>query len=881
VEFCVFYPKNIIKRILSGIIAITLCSGYVFAEEYQADVRVGFEAELMEALGVMENKNLDEEMLRVDFIQMLSKMTFYGEDYTNVATDENPYIDVDNYHYAAYNIERLSQMGIMSGDGNDYANINDKITFDEAYVLMLNAAGYGKVAESYGAYPDNYRKLADETELNEDIPANVTFTKDIAAKLLVNLMEIQTMKTSISENVVYEKDMLFMEEKMGITFSEGVLQGAGNLTIIKNSISDDYVLINGKTMENGYGEKAKELVGYNVRYYHTDDNERFIYAYPRKNNVLTIKSEDIVEYKELTYTYYDEQERERDADIDTAAKLVINEVVSEKYLDFIPAYGEVKLIDNDSDEDYDVVLVDNYEVAWVSGVMDNTLSLSFENTLHDGTNLINLEEYNEYKIFDEDGAEGYFESISENQLVSIKRYEKEKIAIHICNESKTGKLSKVLDKDSYYEITLDGEIYRMTKNPYKKGWDGKVGVSVTVFFDMRGQVGAIVQNTDDTWMYGYVVKGKEYISENTGLTAVKLKLLSQSGAIENYIIEDEKLRVDGVKTVLSVVSADFTLNRLIRYKTKDSKITAVDFPIDYSVTNTTELPLTNSNDILLRRAAGSSLIYRTGTELFHRNTASNEVDGDIVPRNTGVPVFYVPDKGNIETAQDRHFYVKKVSDLKTDTKYTAEGYNTDSNDVYCDAVVVIITAEDKIQSDGSSPMIIARVDAVLNGEEEQVYKISGYVDGTEYSYLSSADIGKDLSKVLATGDIVKFAYNTDNEITDYKIIYSKRGGGVVDEKNSNTAKFDKGHIERYAIGYAQRIKDGVLQFNNLDDDHAEYFKLNKFTSALLFDVSNKKAPVKLGNSNNILTKENYGENCDKVLILTRYGVPRCIWIIRE
>ena len=104
---------------------------------------------------------------------------------------------------------------------------------------------------------------------------------------------------------------------------------------------------------------------------------------------------------------------------------------------------------------------------------------------------------------------------------------------------------------------------------------------------------------------------------------------------------------------------------------------------------------------------------------------------------------------------------------------------------------------------------------------------------------------------------------------------------TVCNKIINTAKFDKGHIERYALGYAQKIKDGVLQFNNLDDGHAEYFKLNKFTSSLIFDADNKKNMVMAGNQNNILSKDNHGSNCDKVLILTSYGVPRCIWIIRE
>ena len=871
---------NKIKKILSLVMAVLMFSANALATEIkEADVRTGYESEFLEILGVMKNDNPEKELTRVDFIQMLSRLMFYGEDYTNIATEENPFIDVENYHYAAYNIERLSQMGVLSGDGNDYAKIDDNITLDEAYVLMLNAAGYGTVAKTYGSYPDNYRKLAHEIELEENISSGAMVTKEIAAKLLVNLMKTPVMKVNVSGEVIYEKGGLFMEEKMGIKLSEGVLKASGDLNITKNTVSENHILIGNMLLENKFGEKADDFVGCNMMFYYIEDTEELIYAYPRRNNVLTLRSEDIIEYKSLKYSYYDENERTRHANVDGGASLVINGIVSENYLDFVPTYGDVKLIDNDNDEDYDVVLVDSYEVAWVSGVINDSMTITFENALSDGISSLSLEDFNEYIVVDENGLECDFDKISQNMLVSLKRYGNEKITVYIGIEAKSGKLETVRDMDSYKEIILDGETHIMAKNPYTKNWDGRVGISVTVYFDIRGNVNAVIQNLDDTWLYGFIIKGKEFTSDTTGLAAVKVKLLTQSGAIETFIIEDEKLRVDGTKTMLSSVSADFTLNRVIRYKTKDSKITAVDFAKDYSMTSETELSFTNGNDLLLRRAAGK-YIYRATPKVFKKNTATNEIDGEIIPRDTSVPVFCVPGKTELATAPDKLFSVKKVSDIAGNTSAFMEGYSSDSEDFYCDAIVLFGAQASGISQDGKVPMMIESVTQKLNEEDEIVYEIKGYVQGTKQTYLSSDVIEEDLSRVLSPGDVVKIGLDAQNRITTYQIVYSKNGGGMVSDKNSNTHRYDEGNLERYAFGYAKSIKNGVMFFKNMDDGYPEFHKLDMVQSVLIYDSKDKRNPVRTGSVKDILTMENSATGYDKILLLTVYTDQKCIWVMK-
>lgn len=848
-----------IKKLFSLIMALCILSPNAFAfETVEGDTKTGYETELLEILGVMKNDNLNTELTRVDFIQMLSKVLFYGNDYTNIATKEKPFLDVDNYHYAAYNIERLLHIGILSGDGNGYLRIDDIITLDEAYVMMLKAAGYGSIVGNYGEYPGNYRKLAYELELDENIQSGTAVTKEVAAKLLVNLMNTPVMKVNISADVSYKKGGLFMEENMGIRLSKGILEAAGDFNITKTAVSEESVIIGDIVLENKFGEEINEFIGYNMEFYYIEDTEELIYAYPRKNNVLNLKCESITEYKSLTYSYYDENEHIKKANIDGGASLVINGTVSNNYLDLIPAYGDVRLIDNDNDKDYDIILISSYEPAWVNGVISDPMTICFENTISDGTTALNLEDYDDYTIIDENGLECDFDKIEQNTLISLEYYGNEKIIVYLCKGTKSGKIESVRDMGSYDEIVLNGEKYNMSKKAYIRNWDRSVGVYVTVYFDIRGNVNAVVQNLDDTWLYGFIINGKEFISDSTGLSAIRVKMLTQTGGVQNYFIENEKLIIDGVKTKVSSFASEFALNRVIKYKTKDSDIIAVDFPKDYSMTSESEIAFTNSDDIFLRRAAGE-FVYRGTPQIFKKNTTTNELDGEVIPRNANVPVFCVPGVSEISTAPDKQFYVKKVSDIAGNTGGKLEGYNSDSEDYFCDAIVMF-GADSEIKNEGTVPIMIKSVTEALNENGEVSYKITGYIQGTEYTYFSSELIEEDLTRVFSPGDVIKISCNSENMIAAYKIVYSKQGGGIVTNSNSNTNKYDEGNIERYALGYAKSIKNGVMYFKNMDDGYPEFHKLDMVKSVLIYDSEDKKNPVKTGSVKDIRTMDNFGQN---------------------
>lgn len=869
------------RAALSIVLAVVLAAGNAAAAKIEEmNVKIGYEADLLETLGIMKNDNSEKELSRVDFMQMLSKMLFYKSDadYTNIASGQKYFDDVENYHYAASNIERLYQLGVLSGDGDLYARPDDPVTYPEAYVMMLNAAGYGAIAKASGEYPENYMTLAAETELSKDVDTSGKVTKASAAKMLVNLMDVEVVKAKLNESVSYEKDEKFMTERMGLKVSEGILQAAGDKKITNKHIGLNDVIIDGTVYENKF-EKAEDFVGFRVKYYYDEENA-FVYATPVNNVKLTVSGEDVENYSNRIYTYTDENEKTKKARIDTNVELVYNGEISDDVRNFIPAYGDITMIDNDSDGYYEVLFVEDYDAGWIESIVNDNSTITFKNALSTGETSVSLEDYAEYAIYDENGMETDFSQLSDNRLVTIQRCKKEKIKVFINNESLTGTVENVKTNEKYSDVTIDGEVYRMNVRAYKKLWENRTGVKVTVYFDSRNQISAVVGSSDGMWMYAFVITAKPYQDNETDRKAVKLKILNQSGAVETHLITDEKIRTDGEKHKLEDVVSKFQGSQLIRYMTKDSKITAIDFPEDRAMTyeGATTSASSNSNT-LLRRTAGD-FIYRSYSKIFKRNTKSNVLDGEIVPRSEDIPIFYVPKAEDMETASNDAFNVKTLNAMAGNVAGKFEGYSCGSDDFFCDAIVAY-NVNGFTASSADAPVIISDINRSVNDNDEEVYKINGYVQSAAVEYYTSTRLKGDVSQLLQKGDIVRFERDSENKIVDYKLIYSAGGGGIVSETAATNYKFDEGNAERYVVGYAKDIRDGVMQLNNWDDDYPEFYKASTITCVLIFDPAKKKNSIAVGDVNDIITKKISVGNYDKVIVFTHYTEPRCVWVIKR
>ena len=129
------------------------------------------------------------------------------------------------------------------------------------------------------------------------------------------------------------------------------------------ALSEGNITIGGMTFKNKI-HNAYDMIGYNVEYYYSDDDEMVAYAAVEKkqNNILLLDRYDILSYADRKYTYEIEKTgKTKTASIASDFYFMYNGELGTEESELIPDYGTVKLIDNDNDNEYDVVIVSSIQ----------------------------------------------------------------------------------------------------------------------------------------------------------------------------------------------------------------------------------------------------------------------------------------------------------------------------------------------------------------------------------------------------------------------------------------------------------------------------------------------------------------------------------------
>lgn len=141
-----------------------------FSEDYKFDYSLG----LFELLD--DDFWKTDQVTRADFAVVVAKMLKTNTDgYPKY--NQAPYSDIDitNYSYPA--ICYLTEVGILSGDGNSEFRPNDSILVNEASKMIMCALGYGTACEeTKGGFPDGYTTFALQQGIYNGIDINYTST---------------------------------------------------------------------------------------------------------------------------------------------------------------------------------------------------------------------------------------------------------------------------------------------------------------------------------------------------------------------------------------------------------------------------------------------------------------------------------------------------------------------------------------------------------------------------------------------------------------------------------------------------------------------------------------------------------------------------------
>lgn len=398
-------------------------------------------------------------------------------DYSDIVSmDELQYNDMAG-HWAAGVVAYARAMGIIDGspDGNFYPN--DPITYEQVIKIVVSALGYDYYAEINEGYPNGYINIANDLKLTKGVGFTVGSyaTRGDVAKIVYNALTADIMEasgysgTEVSYKVVKGKNIL--NTYFDVAQYRGVVEANdrtgiyGVPTAKKGQVKiGDEVFLEGNTGIASY-------LGYYVTLYALEDSSsdyRTIISFnveSNKNDYIILDADVIrnVSLSSSRYVFeYESGTKTKTVRTSTSPLLIYNGVAIIDYTvsDLAPISGQVTLLDNDRDGEYDIIDVLSYDIMLVSGVSEVTGNVTASYST--GIRSIKLDtEDDDYtvRIIDKNGNSLPFSSIKQNSVLSaaISRDKDQSVrTVIVSNDSVTGEISGI-SQDGFYII--NGKAY--------------------------------------------------------------------------------------------------------------------------------------------------------------------------------------------------------------------------------------------------------------------------------------------------------------------------------------------------------------------------------------------------------------------------------------
>lgn len=735
------------KRFLSAILGICLLNTAampkISAEAAKIETSVIYEKTEDKALCYLEGLGIDtsfkgeETVTRGHFTSMLMQLA-YNNEFTpsgeqifgDVSKENEYYKDI----YFAYNEKIVSK--------NDFFRPGDGITYAEAMTMVTTALGYGFIARNSGGYPYGYTKCASDIGLTKNINKS---TDDLLSGtdvilLLYNMLDVEFMTQDFSmEGLSYSKSTgsTILTDRYDLTKIKGIVTATVYSELSgASSVKENHIKISGTDYK--FDGDSLDLLGMKVVAYVNEDGKAVIVC-PESNKVLTAGK---VESYSGTSLRVEDGNRSKTVNLDASFCFIYNGAAYTSYTaaDFTDFEGYIKLVDNDSDDKYDVVFIYDVEYMKVSQI-DKLNKKIYGKTVS-----------RENISFDEDTHIRFYSSGAEIDPITVKI--DNILAIMISKDGKVGRV-EVTKNELYGTIEqIDAEYVRIDGVDYKRSshfdkyYSPKAGTTATFMLGILDDVIMLETENSIEYRYGYLFE----VKKNHRSNAYALNIFTEEGDFKKYeCAEKVVLNGTGIRTakvwasnaVPLTDSANNTQRQLIKYKVKNGLITAVD-----TVSDATDLKETinNSNDCLLRYYDHVATHFKAdGMNTFLRFNITAQT-----------LLFTIPDTTDTEV-EESDFAITEMSALKKDGSYTVDAYDLDDNGI--PGVVLIYSNITSSLHDNSEYLIIDRVSDVWTDELGACREVRFWKKGEcKAFYLEEANKNlavKSNGKLLAAGDMVR------------------------------------------------------------------------------------------------------------------------------
>lgn len=763
----------------------------------------------------------DSKVTRAEMASIVLRML----NITSSSTYQNGFTDVTSSHWAADQIQTALEANIISGMGDGTFVPDGEVTYAQVCVMLVNAMNYQDDAAYYGGYPNGYIKVAgmSDLEITKNAPgaAEVASDRGVVIKMVYNTLLGQYKEINGYENgaPTYKANGTLAKAKFDVIDKKGVLTATSKTSVSSTDVQDGQIEIVADE-----DDEAKlfdcDLTGLE------DYLAQKITYYYKENSGLTPQVLAVTYDASKTTTFKadaDDIDKVEGFDTDegtfkidgvskkkncAGASIVYNgKIISKSQLAelgesindlLLPEKGNIRLVDSDKDDVFDVVFVDSYETMVVSSATDERLvgKVADDENFGDTKNLtIKLDDSEDRTItVTKAGNEIRLRNLKKNDVATIRRSLDDTVVdVVVTGESFTGAASGISKKVDKSYATINGTKYDVANVAVG---DLVSGTQSTFYTDNFGRI-AYIETTSGGKLqsgekYGWIMNGYD-AEDGSGYV---IEMMTQDGKSAEYKLgssvdywaptatsattlsskEEAKSTISALMNSNSFIKlGSATPIRLVKYKVNSSdNITRIYCAVDSS------------------RVSDEKALRINPTNLNGVAIVGNLVGGYKI--NDGIVEFSVP-----KAAED----MKNADNYKIGT-VTASSYAVRENGSSRDYVVgefentnaptIIInfTASSDalanlgdIDTNANNPvMVVDEIERGVDDDDNTVYTIHGYVNGAEASFtttknsvlgqldtssaiinsardyntksLWNAKANEDISKYLSEGDLVLY-----------------------------------------------------------------------------------------------------------------------------
>jgi hypothetical protein len=790
---------------------------------------------LLVSLGMIDGTfdfNYNAEIKKGYFAQMAACIKGMPEGYK--ATGE-VFSDVSLTNEYAPAIEFLAQLGVLGNEQN--FRPNESITLSEAVRIILGVTDYSYFAEEAGGYPNGYYSIAAKKRLLSGVECgydDILLGGDMVS-LLFNSLKLNIVNIT-GTNSFEEDTALTILEKLHNVFSHRGIIVANSLTTFysESDLPENSIQLNsgGKyiNLNCGTTDISNEIGGYATVYYRYDealDKSVCLYYEMDKgmNEIVTISLDDVEDLIDNSISYYDDEDEKKVVlRLDENYSVIYNGTYHPDKKSFTKEFldnknGEISLVDNNSDGNYDVLRVVAYETYVVNNVLSKS-SILFDK--YDSNIAINIDKslFDEYSLTFADGTQAVIEDLVNGTVISVAANDNRcmtRVIKLIASDRKiSGVITEVEQIGETTTIILDNsDKYRVYKKA--EGSLPGVGSGIIAYLDAFSNIAYIGNNNTGVFQYGLVIASHR----DKGLSGkVSMKIYGSSLKSEVYSLAPKAV-IDGTKCK-SYDEAYTKLSMVATVTVGSSNLPSGVFPVRYKLNDNNEISELDTPTVGTGEDVNSLTHISSSKSVF----SSDGCLGFSIPTDTttihiNIRTTNLSDKAYLE--DDNYLSYGSATSMTRGDAYNIAAYKVENSSPYA---ALIITYNGYGMSYNHTFLTVNKVYKVYDEDTNEVLScVEGVINGAMKKVKVSPKYESTFEGLkLMQGDVIRYD-------TDYlgHLVYVDSSKAVVKyNKQDNTVtvtlnNINKGQTALVNVkeaeqsthvfhGYVKSREEGLIEF---------------------------------------------------------------------